>query len=457
MSLPRHRDQIPLQTNIKLGLALALICAAGMWFYVERVLVPYQVADAAAHDRPRGNLSDLYPRWLGARELLLRHRNPYSKAITREIQMGYYGRALDPARPGDPKDQQGFAYPVYVVLLLAPTVGFPFESVATGFKWLLGIATVASVLLWLRVVRWRLTPGELTIAILLVLGSFSAVQGFKLQQLTLLVAALLAAACALLTLGHRFSSGALVAVATIKPQLTLPLAFVLLLWTLSDWRPRQRFFWGFIIVMLLLVGASEIVLPGWFGNFLSATADYRRYAGGLSMLQVLLSPWVGRVAAGLLVVAVADVCWRFRKQESDQPAFLLMLALTLAATIIIIPMFAPYNFLLMLPAIFLVVKNWRRLWAEDAISRTGLGLFAIALGWPWLVAVALAIASPAISPATLEQQWRLPLYTIAKIPMPLLCMIPLGLLVSNAWKERGGSENRGESREESLPRGHPVA
>ena len=40
-----------------------------MWFYVSRILVPYQRADAAAHERPRGNLSDLYPRWLGAREL----------------------------------------------------------------------------------------------------------------------------------------------------------------------------------------------------------------------------------------------------------------------------------------------------------------------------------------------------------------------------------------------------
>ena len=70
-----------------------------MWFYVERILVPYQIADAAAHGRPRGNLSDLYPRWLGARELLLHHRNPYSADITIEIQKGYYGRALDPARP----------------------------------------------------------------------------------------------------------------------------------------------------------------------------------------------------------------------------------------------------------------------------------------------------------------------------------------------------------------------
>ena len=446
-----------MQQNTKLGLALALMCAAGMWFYVERVLVPYQLADAAAHDRPRGNLSDLYPRWLGARELLLHQRNPYSKEITREIQMGYYGRALDPSRPGDPKDQQGFAYPVYVVFLLAPTVRWPFEPVATGFKCLLEIAIVASVVLWLKVVRWELTFGELMIALLLVLGSFSAVQGFKLQQLSLLVAVLLAAACGLLVSGHRFTSGALLALATIKPHLTLPLASVLLLWTLSDWRRRQWFFWGFASMMVVLAGASEIILPGWFGDFLSATADYRRYAGGRSMLQVLLSPWVGRIAGALLVVVVADVCWRFRKQESDQLAFVLMIALTLAATIIIIPMFAPYNFLLMLPAIFLVFKNRRRLWTEGAISRSGLVLFAVALSWPWLAAVGLALASPAISSVALQQQWRLPLYTIAKIPMPLVCLIPLGLLVANAWKEQDRSETRNELQEKNLRSRHPVA
>ena len=107
-----------------------------MWFYVQYVLVPYQRADAAAHGRPRGNLSDLYPRWLGARELLLHHRDPYSSVVTREIQAGYYGRPLDPARPEDPKDQQGFAYPVYVAFLLAPIITLPFSAVQSGFRWL---------------------------------------------------------------------------------------------------------------------------------------------------------------------------------------------------------------------------------------------------------------------------------------------------------------------------------
>ena len=89
-----------------LALAAAL-CAAGMWTYVNRVLIPYQISDAATRGRPRGNLSDLYPRWVGAKELLLHGRDPYSAEVTCEIQAGYYGRPLDPSRPNDPRDRAG--------------------------------------------------------------------------------------------------------------------------------------------------------------------------------------------------------------------------------------------------------------------------------------------------------------------------------------------------------------
>src|ERR1700681_663370 len=89
------------RTRSVLVFILALLAAASMWFYVNRILEAQQIADAAAYNRPRGNLSDLYPRWLGARELLLRKRNPYGDALAIEIQKGYYGRALDPSRPND--------------------------------------------------------------------------------------------------------------------------------------------------------------------------------------------------------------------------------------------------------------------------------------------------------------------------------------------------------------------
>src|SRR6266496_6559784 len=138
-----------------LRLIAAVLCAAGMWVYAHRVFIPYQRADAALHGRPRGNLSDLYPRWLGARELLLHGRDPYSPEVTREIETGYYGRTLDPGRVEDPRDQQGFAYPVYVVFLLAPTVHLPFPAVQEGFRWVLVGLTVASVPLWLAALRWR--------------------------------------------------------------------------------------------------------------------------------------------------------------------------------------------------------------------------------------------------------------------------------------------------------------
>ena len=141
------------------GFLLAVVASGSTWFYMNRILRAQQLADAAAHDRPRGNLSDLYPRWLGARELLRHDRNPYSAEITREIQQGYYGRPLDPARPDDPKDQQGFAYPAYVVFLMAPTVDLPFDVVQKGFRWLLLGLAPASVLLWLYVLRWKPSAG----------------------------------------------------------------------------------------------------------------------------------------------------------------------------------------------------------------------------------------------------------------------------------------------------------
>jgi hypothetical protein len=421
-----------LAIDSKAGLLLAILCAASMWFYVDHVLVPYQRADAAVRQRPRGNLSDLYPRWLGARELLLHRRNPYNRDITREIQAGYYGRELDPQRPGDPKDEQGFAYPVYVTFLLAPTIRFPFDEVRTGFAWFLVVVTAASVLLWLRVVGWRLSTAGVLIVLLLTLGSFPAVQGFKLQQLSLVVAAFIAMACALLTQGHLFSSGVVLALATIKPQLTLPIVLFLLLWTLSDWPTRQRFFWGCAATMALLLAASEILLPGWIGNFLVATQAYRRYAGGMSMLDVLLTPLWGRIASTSAIAVTAVVCWRLRKEPNDSPQFALAIALVLAVTVIVIPMFAPYNYLLLVPAVLVIARNWRTLSNRSAPSRTALYLAAAAVAWPWVATIGLCVASLFLAPEIVQRGWWLPLYTSAKVPIPLVVLVPLSILVAQA-------------------------
>ncbi len=408
---------------------MALLLAASMWFYVQHVVVPYQQAEAAAHGRPRGNLSDLYPRWLGARELLLHHRDPYSPEVTREIQAGYYGRPLDPTRREDSRDQQGFAYPVYVVFLLAPSIAFPFSVVQTGFRWLLVILTAFTVPLWLRALRWRPAGAVLAILIILTLGSFPAIQGIKLQQLSLLVSGLIAACAALVVSGYLFLAGVLLGLATIKPQLSLPLASWLLLWTLSDWRRRQRLVWGFGLTMALLLAGAQYVLPGWVGRFRAALVAYRQYTGGAgSLLDVLLTPGLGALLAVLLLLGLAAVCWRFRREPAETPTFALALSLVLATTVVVVPMVAPYNQLLLLPGIFLLVRHGSLIWAKSRLTRLASVIASLLIFWPWFATIALTLASLALPAKSVQRAWALPLYTSLAIPIALLGLLTLVLL-----------------------------
>jgi hypothetical protein len=397
-----------------------------MWFYVQYVLIGHQQAEAALHGTPRGNLSDLYPRWLGARELLLHHRDPYSPEVTREIQIGYYGRPLDSTRAGDPKDQQGFAYPAYVVFLLAPTIGFPFAEVQTGFRWFLIALTVAMVLLWLRALRWQLSSFTMASLIVLTVGSFQVLQGIKLQQLSLLVAGLIAA-CAFALLDNHFAlAGILLALATVKPQLVLLLVIWLLLWAVSDWRRRQNFVWGLGSTLAILFAAAEYVLPGWIWRFREAAVAYRQYTDAGSVLDELLTPSWGRPLAVLIVLALAAMSWRFRRASADSPAFVLMLALVLAVTVVIVPKAAPYNQVLLLPGILLVVRDWRILWRKNRMTRSVLVVSSLVILWPWLAATALTVASLFLPAQTVQQVWAVPVWTSLAVPLCVALLLACG-------------------------------
>ncbi len=351
----------------------------GMWLYMQRIVIPHQVAEAAIHGRPRGNLSDLYPRWLGARELLLRGRDPYSAEVTREIQAGYYGRPLDASRPEDPRDEQRFAYPVYVVFLLAPTVGLPFETVQRAFFWMLLLSTILGVLLWLRVLRWSTPWWTLVSLFLLTVGSPAVMQGLKLRQLSLLVAALVFAAVLLLVSDHLSAAGSMLAMATIKPQLVWLLLLWLAVWTAAEWKRRYRLASSFLVSMMVLVASSEMCLPHWIPRFWQAIQEYQRYTGATSVLDMGLS-------AALLSLAMTGlICWKERKQVADSEAFARVLCLVLAVTVLVAPTAAPYNQILLLPAMLLLAREWRTIRERRVGSTLLLTLAAAATAWPWII------------------------------------------------------------------------
>jgi hypothetical protein len=415
--------------NSNLGLFLALLLATGTWFYVQHILIPHQIADAAAHDHPRGNLSDLYPRWLGARELLLHGRDPYSPAITREIQAGYYGRAIDPSRAGDPLDQQAFAYPAYVIFLLAPTVNLPLSDVSRGFFWLLWLASVCSVLLWVRGLRWKASKSTIAVLSLLTLSSIPFIQGVKLEQFSLLIAALLAGCAFLLVNGNFMVAGVLLAVCTIKPQLVLPLAAWLILWAASDWRRRKAFLLGFFLTLGILFGAAEWILPGWIPEFFHAVAAYRQYTHAQSLFDNLTDRRWGLVLGLAISLMAAVICWRLRHDSEESPRFVFAFALVLAVTLATVPTVSTYNQVLLLPGILLLVHYGPQLWKLNRLTKLAWTFAAAALFWPWVAAVGLTIASFILPASRVQEAWALPFYTSLAIPLAVL-----GLLFQYAFQ-----------------------
>jgi hypothetical protein len=422
-----------MRKNPKFGLLVAVAMAGSMWFYFQRVLIPYQQGDAAIHGRPRGNLSDLYPRWWGAHELLLHGRDPYSPEISREIQAGYYGRMLDPARPGDPKDEQGFAYPVYVVFLLAPTLHWPFPVVQRCFVILLWVITAASVPLWLHALRWNPSNWLTAILVILTLGSLPVVQGIKLQQLTLLVAGMLAGAAAALVSGYFVLAGFLLALCTIKPQLVWLPALWLLLWTLRNWRTRQRLAWSFAATLLVLVSGAEWTSSGWITRFRAAIENYHRYTHNVSVPGWLLGPIGGDIAAVALLMLLGWLCWPFLADSEDSPGFGAVLAMVMALTVVVVPMFAPYNQVLLLPPVLVLCRSGHRS-KQTRFTRSVVGITAIALFWPWIASLILMGSSFILRPVIVQSWWKLPF--IPTLVLPALIFMLTTMLAHPAEKRR---------------------
>jgi len=391
---------------------------------VQHVVIGHQQTEAALHGIPRGNLSDLYPRWLGTQELLLRHRNPYSPEVTRDIQIGYYGRPLDGNRPGDPKDQMGFAYPLYVVFLIAPTIPFPFLFVRFVVHWLFILLTAFSILFWSHAVRWRVSTVFTGILIMLTLGTLPVVQGIKLEQLSLLVGGMVAV-CALLLVRDSFVlAGVLLAFATIKPQLVLLMVAWLVLWSCGNYGARKRFLWSFGLTMTALFAGAEFVMPGWLGQFVKAMAAYREYTGRpVSILAVLTTPALGLFLSGLILLMLAVVCWRARRVAAGDPIFALVCALVLAVTVVVIPMTSLYNQILLLPAVLLIVRHGRFLWRKDPLTRLLCVISGSLMVWPWLATLALSLGWVVLPADLMKKAWAAPLWTSMAIPVGVFMLL----------------------------------
>lgn len=260
--------------------------------------------------------NDFYSRWMGARALFLRGQNPYSDAVTREIQIGMYGRL---ARADE--DQVAFAYPLYAAYLAAPLMLFSYDLAQALWMALLVMLVVAGALALARVNAIPLTPLALALILLSALFFYPAVRGMFLGNYTLVSFALIAFSIFAIARGHDAAAGMLLALASVKPQPVVFLLPVILFWA---WRNgKRRVVWSALVTLAALILSAFLLLPSWFTDFLNGLRNYADYLPigppAETLWKLLAPPNVANVlywfTSALLFVWMLVLVWRNRDQQ----------------------------------------------------------------------------------------------------------------------------------------------
>jgi hypothetical protein len=405
--------------RIRIWLLLALLASGITWLYVSRVLGPWGDYNGLKRDGVKTQMGDLYSPWVGTRELLLHRRNPYAPEVSHEIQKAFYGHAIY-QKYGESGveivNEQRFAYPVYVVFLMAPAMYFDFTTVYRFAPLALGLLVAASVPLCLDLLRWRLSTNQVAAITLFVVSSPQIAQGMNHQQLALVVGSLLISGAWCINKGHLMTGGALLALSTIKPQMSLlPLCWFLI-WTMSDWFKRKNLFFSFFASLAALIFAGELVLRGWPSYFIAGVADYRKYAPTSSLLRVALGDTLGEIVGAIIIFALLALAWRNRSEASHTLQFSPMFAAFLMGGVLTFPLFTPYNQVLLILPVLLLLREWK------ALPRFSRLVFIVIASWPWVMSAALLLHSPRLdSPNRLP---LLPSFLVSFFPLflPLLLM-----------------------------------
>lgn len=303
--------------------------------------------------------NDFYSRWKGAQLFWLEGMDPYSPEAGEAIQVGMYGR---PARPDE--DQVLFVYPFYTAFLLIPLVGLSYDWAQAVWLVVIMFSLIGGIILCLRLVNWQMPPWLLGMTLLWAVVFYNSARTIILGQFAALIFLWLAGSLWALQRNHDVSAGLLLALTTIKPQMSFLIIPMLLLWGLSQ--RRWRFVGGFAAAMGLLLGASFLLLPGWLTGFLAQVNAYPGYTITGSPIWVLTGfyfPQLGRpveVGLSILALLLLAVQWRrLFRVTAVANELLLITGLTLVVTNLIVVRTATTNYVMMYVPLIWGLKHLR--------------------------------------------------------------------------------------------------
>jgi len=235
-----------------LMLVLFVLMSSGIYQFTAQILVP-----------PRGLRFDFVPRYIGG-QAVWQGINPYSEAVTQNIQIAMFGSVLPPEA-----DQQRMAYPAYAAVLLAPLLLLP-EQVAVSF-WasLQLIAVLLSPIVIMLLNRDRVNPvafGLLLIATVFVFRY--PINLYIIAQFTGTMLLGIVTALWFILRGWHVAAGIMLALVTLPPTVMLGYAVVFLgaLALVGQWRGAVAYGATLGVLMLLPMFTIGWWLPAWFDN-----------------------------------------------------------------------------------------------------------------------------------------------------------------------------------------------
>src|SRR5258708_35246923 len=92
---------------------------------------------------------------------------------------------------------------------------------------------------------------------------------------------------------------------------------------------------------------------------------YLNYPDGVSILDLTVpAPW-GWMSRVFVVAATVHIAWKNRRLAEGTQAFAATVSLTLAVTVIVIPSYALYNQVMLLPALLMLLRDRPTIWNRN--------------------------------------------------------------------------------------------
>ncbi len=311
---------------------------------------------------PGGN--DFLARWMGAYKWLQEGISPYDERVSLATQEMIYGHPADVSKG---EDINHFVYPLTSMVFFGPFGLLEYLPARALWMTVLELSLAALAILSLKLVRWKISPVRVAVMILFSVLWYHGARTIIVGQFAAIEALLLIGALLLIYKEQDGFAGLLLALATTKPQMAYLIIPFVLIWAYS----RQRFtiFSGFFGSLAGIFIVSIFFIPNWPLQMIWQIMEYPSYTERIGSMVSILAGAIPGISTQLSII-LNILFWGYLIMEwalawgKDRNWFTWTALMTMVLTNFMVSRTATTNYVMMLPALFIVFKVLEYRWPK---------------------------------------------------------------------------------------------